>query len=175
MEKEFNMDDIYIGLECKDEYSEFLEEYELWKEHIIMEKSDYYLSVGDITVNVYRNVDTGEQLYIDSNGFVINSKDEITGEKVYHRVCNIISVRDLLEKYKLDVRNDCQYRRYVMPLYQKVSNLFKSKKTITLSELNTVFGNLNDIHTYLFDLIEEDEYEDLFGCRVYSFDTGKRM
>ncbi len=175
MEKEFNMDDIYIGLECKDEYSEFCEEYELWKEHIIMEKSDYYLSTGEITVNVYRNVETGEQLYIDNNGFVINSKDEITGEKVYHKVCDIISVRGLLKKYELDVRDDSQYRRYVMPIYQKTSNFLENKKTITLTELNTVFGNLNDIHTYLFDLIEEEEYEDLFGCRVYNFDTGKRM
>ena len=47
MDKRMNLDDIYIGLEIKDEYNEFLEEYELWEEHVLLEKTNNNLSLGE--------------------------------------------------------------------------------------------------------------------------------
>ena len=175
MDEVIKLDDIYIGFECKNEYSEFLGEYELWKNHVILMKTDYYLSVSKTIVQRYENIETCNYLYINNNGFVVNSRDEITNEKVYHQIHNLISLKDLLVKYESDDREDCQYQRYIAPIYEKVLNVLKNRKSITISELNAMSGNLYDIHTYVFGLIKDEEYEDLFGCRIYSFDTGKRI
>lgn len=175
MNKEMNINDIYIGLERKDEYSEFLEEYDLWEEHILLEKTNYNFSLGNLDVYVFRNISNGEKLYIDKDGFVLNSKDDITGEDRYHQVCNIISLKKLLERFENDNRHDCQYRRYVLPIYEKVFNVLNDKNKVDIDLLNRIFGNINDIHSYVFELIDEDEYEDLFGCKTYDFETGCRI
>lgn len=175
MNKKMNINDIYIGLERKDEYSEFLEEYDLWEEHVLLEKTNYNLSLGNLDVNVYRNISNNEKLYIDNQGFILNSKDEVTGDERYHQICNIISLKDLLNKFDTDKRDDCQYRRYVMPIYENVSSILNKTDSVDFNLLNKIFGNINDIHSYVFELIDEDEYEDLFGCKTYDFETGCRI
>lgn len=174
MDKIMNLDDIYIGLERKYEYNEFLEEYELWEEHVLLEKTNYNLSLGNLDVNVYRNISNDGRLYIDKEGFVLNSKDEVIGEERYHKICNIISLNELLNRFETSERDDCQYRRYVIPIYEKVSSILKNN-SVDFNLLNKIFGNINDIHSYVFELIDEDEYEDLFGCKTYDFETGCRI
>ena len=173
MNKEFNIEDIYIGLECRDEYSEFLEEYELWERYVLLKKTNLCLSTDNIAVEMYKNIDTNDRLYIDQRGYVVNSKDEITGEDSYHQIKNIISLKDLLEKFEVESREDSQYREYIVPIYQRVLSVLKNKKNVTTLELNIIAGNLNDIHSYVFGLISEEEYDDLFGCKVYNFNTVK--
>lgn len=175
MDRVFNINNLYIGFESKNEFNEFFEDYELWEGHVILEKTKYTLSVGDIGVEVYSDVETEELLYIGNNGYVVNSKDEVTREERYHQISNIVSLKELLKKFESEKRDDCQYRSYIMPIYQKVSELLNGKETISMRKLNRIFGNLNDIHSYVFRLIEEDEYEDLFGCKMYDFSTGSRV
>lgn len=168
--KDYHISNLYIGLEKKEEYSEFLEEYELWEEHVLLEKTKYTFSVLNKTIQVYENIETKEKLYIDKDGLIINSKEE-----GYHQISKIISVKDLLKKYEEENREDSQYRRYIMPIYKRVAKVLKDKESISVSELNKIYGNINDIHSYAFELIDEDEYEDLFGCRTYDFNTGCRI
>lgn len=175
MKNEMDVNNIYIGLERKDEYSDFLEEYELWEEHVLLEKTNYGLSLDNLGVSIYRNISTDEKLYVDKNGFVLNSHDEITGEERYHEISDIISIKELLNKFNIDKRDECQYRRYVMPIYEKVCSVLNNKTTVDFDQLNKIFGNINDIHSYVFELIDEDEYEDLFGCKTYDFSTGVRI
>lgn len=175
MNKEISINDIYIGLERKDEYSEFLEEYELWEEHVLLEKTNFGLNLEELDINVYRNTSNDEKIYINNNGFVLESKDEIINGERYHKIVNLISLKDLLKKFETENRKDCQYRRYITPIYEKVYNILNNKSTISFDQLNKIFGNINDIHSYIFELITEDEYEELFGCKTYDFATGYRI
>lgn len=175
MDSKISIDDIYIGLERKEEYSEFLEEYELWEEHVLLEKTKYVFNLFDKTIQVYENIENKDKLYIDKDGSVINSKDELTQEERYHQILSIISLKDLLKKYEEESRDDSQYRRYIMPIYKRVVEVLKDKESIDVPELKKIFGNINDIHSYVFKLIDEDEYEDLFGCRTYDFNKGCRI
>lgn len=175
MKKELKIDNIYIGLEKKEEYSEFLEEYELWEDHVLLEKTNYEFNLGNTSVCIFRNISDDINIYVDKNGFVLSSIDDITGEKRYHKIEDIISLNDLLKRFKSEKREDCQYRRYVMPIFEKLFNLLDNKDTIDINSLNKIFGNINDIHSYIFGFITEDEYEDLFGCRTYDFSTGSRI
>ena len=175
MNKRININDLYIGMEAKDEYSEYLEEYQLWEDHVLLEKTKYFLNLDNMSLEMYRNIETDQLLGIDEEGYVLNSKDELTREERYHKVTDIIRLSDLFSRYESDNRDNSQYRRYVAPLYSKVITYLRNKKTVTFSELDKIFGDLNDIHSYVFNIITEEEYEDLFGCKMYDFESNSRI
>ena len=77
MHKRININDLYIGMEAKDEYSEYLEEYQLWEDHVLLEKTKYFLNLDNMSLEMYRNIETDQLLGIDEEGYVLNSKDEL--------------------------------------------------------------------------------------------------
>ena len=174
-EKEYNIEDIYIGFEKREDYNDFLEEFELWEDHILLEKTNYNISVGEQDIVVYKDIKNDNNIYVNNEGFVMNSVDELTGEERYHKIDNIINIKELVKLFQESNREESQYRRYVLPIYEKVFNLLKDRKSISNKELNKFFGNISDVYSYIFGIITEDEYEELFGCKTYDFETGARV
>lgn len=169
--EEYMIDNIYIGFQKKEEYNEYLDEYELWEDHILLNKTKYGISFENKGFNIYQDINTGDKLYINSEGFVLDSDDE----EAYNRVEGIISVKDLLKKFENTERENSQYRNYVYPQYKRVCLALNDSDSITKDYLGDLFGNICDIYSYTFELCTEEDYEDLLGCQVYDFETGGRV
>lgn len=173
--EEYKINDIYIGFQKKEEYNEYLDEFELWEDYILLEKTKYGMFLENKGFDIYKDINTEEKLYVNKEGLVINSTDEVTGEETYDKIVGIISIRDLLDKFKNDKREDSQYRDYVFPLYNRVCTALNGDDSINKDYLNDLFGSICDIYSYTFSIYDEEDYENYFGCRIYDFTTGSRV
>ena len=173
--KEYRIDDICIGFQSKEEYNEYLDEFELWEDYILLEKTNYGMLLQNKGFDVYKDINTEDMIYVNKDGSVMNSHDEVTGEETYDKIDGIISIKDLLKKFETDERKESYYRDYVLPIYERVCTALNENDTITKDYLYDLFGSLCDIYSYSFEIYSEEEYNDYFGCKLYDFKTGSRV
>ena len=164
-EKGLKISDIHIGYETKEGYDGFYDEFIPDDNFVLLLKTKYDFKLNNESkVKVFKNIFSNELVYIKKDNSVFDCYDDESFKNcINHFIDDIITVEDLIKKVKNEERKSSDYRDYIIPICDDLINAIKDKKVINYNELEEQFGNICARYVYSFELITEEDYDELFS------------
>lgn len=157
-ENRIKLSNFYVGTFIMEEYDEFCDDYFTTTQGIVcLEKLHYKFSIDNKEkICVYKNA-------VNEKYFYVNKDNTIFDENInyYKYIENLISLRDLLSRYKKVIKILSKENESLVSMYYKVLELVKNKKYITISDTNAIFNYITDLYLYYVSGVIDDIMEKL--------------
>lgn len=163
-EKLYNINDIYFANLLVDS-----ERYVTYSNDIgnlvLLENINRYMECnGKRYIDIFKNVEDGKILYVDNFGNISEDVYDIIYDDCMCYIENCLNLSTLFERLISEKREDSNYRKYVLLVYNSFKEKIGDRCFFTKSEIFSLLGFIDDIYGYVTGIITDSEFDSRFVC-----------
>lgn len=130
---------------------------------VLLENVNRYMECnGKRYIDIFKNVEDDKILYVDNFGNISGDVYDIVYDDCMCYIENCLNLSTLIERLISEKREDSNYRKYILFVYDSLKEKIGDRRFFTKSEISSLLGSIDDIYGYVTGIITDSEFDDRF-------------